>query len=246
MSEVLIVTGSSRGIGAALARAGGKRGFDVCVNYNTNPALAEEVVADIREAGAKAVAVHANMMREEDIVRMFETVDRELGLVTALVNNAGITARRCLVEEVDAASLEACFMTNIAAYFLCGREAIKRMSIRKGGKGGRIVNISSVAALLTNAFTWLHYGASKAAIDTFTRGLALETAPDGIRVNAIRPGMIDTDINPPGRIAAALHEIPMRRAGTLDEVVAAVMWLLSDEASYCTGAILDVAGGRGI
>jgi NAD(P)-dependent dehydrogenase (short-subunit alcohol dehydrogenase family) len=246
MSEVLMVTGASRGIGAALARAGGERGFAVCVNYLTNPAKAEEVVADIRKAGAKAIPVHADMTREDDIVRMFETVDRELGAVTALVNNAGITSRRCLVEEVDAATLEACFKTNIAGYFLCAREAIKRMSVRKGGKGGRIVNISSVAALLTNAFTWLHYGASKAAIDTFTRGLALETAPDGIRVNGVRPGLIDTEINPPGRIAALLDEIPMRRAGTLEEVVAAVMWLLSDEASYCTGAILDVAGGRGI
>jgi NAD(P)-dependent dehydrogenase (short-subunit alcohol dehydrogenase family) len=186
------------------------------------------------------------MMREDDIVRLFEACDAALGPVTALVNNAGVTARRCLVEEVDQASLEACFMTNIAGYFLCAREAIRRMSVRRGGAGGAIVNVSSVASVLTNAFTWIHYAASKSAIDTFTRGLAIEAAPDGIRVNAVRPGVVDTEINPPGRAAEIAPTIPMGRLGAPEEIAEAVMWLLSDQASYCTGAILTASGGRGI
>ena len=241
----MIVTGASRGIGAAIARAGGAAGYAVCVNYNASPDKAEAVVADITAAGGRAVAVQADMAREADIVRLFETCERDLGPVTALVNNAGVTARSCLVEDVDAETLDTCFRINISAYFLCAREAVRRMSTKHGGQGGAIVNISSVAAIITNAFVWLHYGASKGAVDTFTRGLALEVAEQGIRVNGVRPGLTETDINPPGRIESLAAQFPLKRAAQPEEIAEAAIWLLSDKAGYCTGSILNVAGGRG-
>jgi len=223
----------------------GARGYDLCVNYQSSAEKAAEVVADIEKSGARAIAVQADTSREGDVERMFETVDQELGPVVGLVNNAGTTARNCIVEDVDAASLERCFGTNVIGYFLCAREAIRRMATDKGGKGGVIINISSVAAQLTNAFEWLHYGASKAAVDCFTRGLALEVAGQGIRVNGIRPGPVKTEINSPERIERIEKTIPLGRFGEVDEIAEAVLWMMSDKASYCTGSILNVAGGRG-
>lgn len=245
MSGVLIVTGASRGIGAAIARMAGARGYDVCVNYQSSAEQAAEVVADIERAGVRALAVQADTSREAEVERMFDTVDAALGPVTALVNNAGTTARNCMVKDVDAASLERCFGINVIGYFLCAREAIRRMATDQGGAGGVIVNISSVAAQLTNAFEWLHYGASKAAVDCFTRGLALEVAGQGIRVNGIRPGPVKTAINSPERIERIEKTIPLGRFGEADEIAEAVMWMMSDKAAYCTGSILNVSGGRG-
>ena len=219
MSGVLIVTGASRGIGAAIARMAGARGYDVCVNYQSSAEQAAEVVADIERAEVRALAVQADTSREAEVERMFETVDEALGPVTALVNNAGTTARNCMVKDVDASSLERCFGTNVIGYFLCAREAIRRMATDQGGAGGVIVNISSVAAQLTNAFEWLHYGASKAAVDCFTRGLALEVAGQGIRVNGIRPGPVKTAINSPERIERIEKTIPLGRFGEAEALL---------------------------
>ncbi len=244
MAEILMVTGASRGIGAAVARAAAARGYDVCVNYCNSEAAAQAVAADVRQAGQRAVAVQADTGSEADIVRLFETCDRELGTVSALVNNAGVVGGQCLIEDVTEAILARTFAVNISGYFLCAREAIRRMSTRRGGNGGAIVNVSSVAARLANPFLWVHYGASKGAVDTLTTGLALECAEAGIRVNGVRPGIIDTDIHPEGRLESMAPSLPMKRAGSPEEVAAAVLFLLSDQASYSTGASLDVAGGR--
>ncbi len=243
-SKAAIVTGSSRGIGAAVARVLAREGYDVCVNYVRDEAAAERVAGDVRAAGRRAVTVQADTGREADIVRMFEAAEAALGSVDALVNNAGVSGARGLVEEVTAETLDAVFRVNVAGYFLCAREAIRRMSTKHGGRGGRIVNVSSIAADRTGAFEWVHYGASKAAVDTFTRGLALETADQGIRCNSVRPGMVDTDIHWPGRMEAIAPTIPLKRIADPEEVAEAVAWLLSDKASYCTGTHIDVAGGR--
>jgi NAD(P)-dependent dehydrogenase (short-subunit alcohol dehydrogenase family) len=244
MGKVAIVTGSSRGIGAAIAKALAREGFDVCVNYQSDADSAKAVAGAIEQAGRKAVTVRADMGSEQDIVAMFETVDEQLGSVDLLVNNAGITGRRCLIEEIDAETLEAVFRVNIAGYFLCAREAIRRMSTQRGGRGGNIVNVSSVASLLSNAFDWVHYGASKGAIDTLTLGLALETSEHGIRCNGVRPGMVATDINPQDRIDRISPTIPMRRVAEPEEIAEAVVWFASEKASYCTGTTLNVSGGR--
>lgn len=246
MSKVLIVTGASRGIGAGIARMAGARGYDVCVNYQSSADAAGEVVADIERGGQRAIAVQADTSKEDEVVRLFETVADQLGPLSALVNNAGTTGKNCLVEDVDQAALERCFGTNVIGYFLCAREAIRHMSTRKSGQGGDIVNISSVAARLTNAFEWLHYGASKAAVDCFTRGLALEAIDDGIRVNSVRPGPVATAIHSAERIARIEATMPIHRIGEVDEIAEAVMWLMSDKAGFCVGSILDVAGGRGL
>ena len=243
-SKSAIVTGSSRGIGAAVARVLAREGYDVCVNYVRDEAAAGRVADDVRAAGRRAVTVQADTGREADIVRMFEAAEAALGSIDALVNNAGVSGARGLVEEVTAETLDAVFRVNVAGYFLCAREAIRRMSTRHGGRGGRIVNVSSIAADRTGAFEWVHYGASKAAVDTFTRGLALETADHGIRCNSVRPGMVDTDIHWPGRMEAIAPTIPLKRIAAPEEVAEAVAWLLSDKASYCTGTHIDVAGGR--
>lgn len=243
-SKSAIVTGSSRGIGAAIARVLAREGYDVCVNYVRDEAAAGRVADDVRAAGRRAVAVQADTGREADIVRMFEAAEAALGSIDALVNNAGVSGARGLVEEVTAETLDAVFRVNVAGYFLCAREAIRRMSTRRGGRGGRIVNVSSIAADRTGAFEWVHYGASKAAVDTFTRGLALETADQGIRCNSVRPGMVDTEIHWPGRMEAIAPTIPLKRIAAPEEVAEAVAWLLSDKASYCTGTHIDVAGGR--
>lgn len=243
-SKSAIVTGSSRGIGAAIARVLAREGYDVCVNYVRDEAAAGRVADDVRAAGRRAVTVQADTGREADIVRMFEAAEAALGSIDALVNNAGVSGARGLVEEVTAETLDAVFRVNVAGYFLCAREAIRRMSTRRGGRGGRIVNVSSIAADRTGAFEWVHYGASKAAVDTFTRGLALETADHGIRCNSVRPGMVDTEIHWPGRMEAIAPTIPLKRIAAPEEVAEAVAWLLSDKASYCTGTHIDVAGGR--
>ena len=243
-SKSAIVTGSSRGIGAAIARVLAREGYDVCVNYVRDEAAAGRVADDVRAAGRRAVTVQADTGREADIVRMFEAAEAALGSIDALVNNAGVSGARGLVEEVTAETLDAVFRVNVAGYFLCAREAVRRMSTRHGGRGGRIVNVSSIAADRTGAFEWVHYGASKAAVDTFTRGLALETADHGIRCNSVRPGMVDTEIHWPGRMEAIAPTIPLKRIAAPEEVAEAVAWLLSDKASYCTGAHIDVAGGR--
>jgi NAD(P)-dependent dehydrogenase (short-subunit alcohol dehydrogenase family) len=247
-SGVLMVTGGGRGIGAATARLAASRGYAVCVNYQRNREAAEAVAAGIRAAGGRAAAIAGDVSSENDVVQLFRESDRVLGPLAGLVNNAGIVAPMARVEAMDAARLQRMFATNVVGAFLCAREAIRRLSTRHGGKGGAIVNISSGAARLGSPGEWVDYAASKGAIDTMTLGLAKELAGDGIRVNCVRPGFVHTDIHAaggePNRIERLRDSIPMKRGGDPEEVARAVLWLLSDEASYSTGAILDVTGGR--
>jgi NAD(P)-dependent dehydrogenase (short-subunit alcohol dehydrogenase family) len=248
MSRTLVVTGGSRGIGAAIARLAAARGFDVAVNYRSDEAAALAVVADCRAAGARAVAVRGDMAVEDDILAMFRRVDDELGPLAALVNNAGTTGPLRRVVDIDRDSLMGVLALNVAGYVLCAREAVRRMSTARGGAGGAIVNISSRAATLGNPNEWVHYAASKGATDSFTIGLALEVAREGIRVNAIQPGLIATDIHAaagvPDRLERLAPNVPIGRAGEAHEVATLALWLLSDEASYVTGAIVPVSGGR--
>lgn len=248
MDEVLIITGASRGIGAATARIAGRSGYAVCVNYLKNKAAAMQIVEEIKVDGGRALAVGADISREEEVVKLFRTVDDKLGKISALVNNAGILETQMRIEDMDAARLNRVFLTNITGSFLCAREAVKRMSTKNGGKGGAIVNVSSAAARLGSAGEYVDYAASKGAIDTFTRGLAQEVAEEGIRVNAVRPGVIDTDIHAsggePGRVERVKASVPMKRGGSAEEVAKAIMWLLSSESSYTTGSLLEVSGGR--
>ena len=248
MNKILIITGGSRGIGAATARLAAADGYAVCISYLRNKPAADVVVQEIAKAGGKAIAVAADVAVEADVVRLFETVDAQLGRVTALVNNAGILERHMRVEEMDAGRLSRVLAANVIGSFLCAREAVKRMSTRHGGSGGAIVNLSSVASTLGSPNEYVDYAASKGAIDTFTLGLAKEVAAEGIRVNAVRPGVIYTDIHAnggePGRVDRVKSAVPMLRGGQPEEVARAILWLLSDAASYSTGAILDVAGGR--
>ena len=243
-SKILLVTGASRGIGAAIANLAGQKGYDVALSYKANQDAAERIVEGIQKRGQRAIAVQADMGSQADIVRLFEEIDGALGPVDHLVNNASDTVRKCLIEEIDAQTLDKVFRINVAGYFLCAREAIKRMSVKRGGKGGSIVNISSIAALRANAFDWVHYGATKGAIDTFTVGLALEGVEHGIRCNAVRPGPIDTDMNTPEHFKKIEATVPMKRMGSPAEVAQAVLFLLSDESSFCTGSFLNVSGGR--
>jgi NAD(P)-dependent dehydrogenase (short-subunit alcohol dehydrogenase family) len=248
MSGILIVTGGSRGIGAATARLAASRGYAVCVNYRNDRDSAEKVLADVERAGSRAIAVAADVSSEPDVVRLFETVDRSLGRVTALVNNAGTLDRQMRLEQMDAARLTRAFAVNVIGAFLCAREAVRRMSTRHGGSGGAIVNVSSGAARLGAPNEYVDYAACKGAIDTMTVGLAHEVAAEGIRVNAVRPAYIYTEFHAlggePGRVDRVKPFVPMKRGGQPEEVARAILWLLSDEASFSTGAFIDVTGGR--
>jgi NAD(P)-dependent dehydrogenase (short-subunit alcohol dehydrogenase family) len=248
MPGILIVTGGSRGIGAATARMAGERGYRVAVNYSTRAEAARSVVRDIQNAGGRAIAVEADVATAAGVERLFETTDRELGPLTALFNNAGIVHRTAPIEDFEAETLERLWAVNITSQFLCAREAARRMSTKRGGKGGAIVNMSSRASVIGGAGGALAYAASKGAIDTFTRGLAQELGPAGIRVNAVRPGLIETtihdDMGDPGRLTRLLPLVAAGRIGTPEEVAEAVLWLLSPAASYVTGTLLDVGGGR--
>ena len=246
--QVLIVTGGSRGIGAATSRLAARRGFSVCVNYLQQKRPADDLVDELRRGGAAAIAVQADISSEPDVLRLFQTVDRELGRVTALVNNAANLELQTRLESLDRARLERMFATNVIGAFLCAREAVRRMSSRHAGPGGAIVNLSSMAAVYGSPGEYIDYAASKAAVDTLTVGLAREVAEEGIRVNGVRAGHIYTDLHArtgePGRVDRLKPTIPMKRGGKPEEVAAAVLWLLSPEASYVTGAILNVSGGR--
>ena len=244
----MVVTGGGRGIGAATARLAAAGGFAVCVNFLKNRDSADRLVDEIKSSGGTAIAVAADVSSEADVVRLFESVDRSLGRVSALVNNAGIVDLGTRVEKITAARLQRMFAINVTGSFLCAREAIKRMSTRHGGQGGAIVNLSSIAAKLGGPGEYVDYAASKGAIDTFTIGLAKELGGDGIRVNAVRPGIIRTGIHgasgDPGRVERIGATAPLGRPGDAEEVARAILWLVSDAASYTTGAILDVSGGR--
>ena len=248
MGKIILITGASRGIGAATARLAARHGYAVCVNYLTNHSAAERVVQEIVGSGGTAVAVKADVSLEEDVLRLFKTIDETLGPLTALVNNVGIVARQTRVENMDAARVNRVFAVNVTASILCAREAIRRMTTKYGGQGGAIVNVSSVAAKLGSPDEYVDYAAAKAAIDTFTIGLAKEVAQEGIRVNAVRPGVVYTDIHAsggePNRVERVKEYVPMKRGGQPEEIARAILWLLSDEASYSTGTILDVSGGR--
>jgi NAD(P)-dependent dehydrogenase (short-subunit alcohol dehydrogenase family) len=245
---VLLVTGGSRGIGAATARLAGKRGYAVCVNYHQNRAAADAVVRDIEAAGARAAAVQADVSDEADVLRLFETCDTTLGPLRALVNNAGILEMQMRVDAMDTARLHRVFATNVYGPFACARQAVQRLSTRHGGSGGAIVNVSSRASVLGSPGEYVDYAASKGALDTLTIGLAQEVAAEGIRVNAVRAGVIATEIHAsggePNRVERIKNALPMKRGGTVEEVAAAILWLLSDEASFTTGAFIDVSGGK--
>jgi NAD(P)-dependent dehydrogenase (short-subunit alcohol dehydrogenase family) len=255
MQKIALITGGGRGIGAATSLRCAERGYDVAVNYARDSQAAERIVEQVRALGRRALAIGADVSREDEVLRMFDRVDRELGVLCALVNNAGVVDVQSRVDAMSAERFTRMFAINVYGTFLCSREAVKRMSTRQGadaskapGRGGAIVNLSSVAARLGGPGQYVDYAASKGAIDTFTLGLAKEVATEGIRVNAVRPGVIETEIHAsggePGRARALAPQIPMQRPGSADEVAQAIVWLLSDEASYTTGALLDVGGGR--
>ncbi|MCP3867301.1 MAG: SDR family oxidoreductase [Gammaproteobacteria bacterium] len=248
MNRVIIVTGASRGIGAATARLAGSKGYSVCVNYLHNEAAAREIVREIEKAGSSAIQVSADVSSEPDVKRLFHTTRERLGGVDALVNNAAILEHQTRLEDLDASRLSRVFATNVFGSFLCSREAVRRMSTKHGGQGGAIVNVSSGAARSGSPDEYIDYAASKGAVDTLTVGLAREVAREGIRVNAVRPGFIYTDMHAsggePDRVDRIAPSIPLGRGGQSIEVARAILWLLSDEASYTTGSFIDVSGGR--
>jgi NAD(P)-dependent dehydrogenase (short-subunit alcohol dehydrogenase family) len=248
MCPVILVTGGSRGIGAATAELAASRGYAVCVNYLHSEREAAEIVARIHGAGGNAIPVQADVSLEADVLRLFQKIDETLGPITALVNNAGTLEQQSRVESMAADRIERVLRINVLSTFLCSREAVRRMSTARGGHGGAIVNVSSVAARLGAANEYVDYAASKAAVEALTVGLAQEVAAEGIRVNGVRPGFIYTDIHArggePGRVDRVKQFVPMRRGGQAAEVASAILWLLSDEASYSTGTFLDVSGGR--
>ena len=246
--KTVLVTGASRGIGAATALLAAQRGYAVCINYKSNEHAAQSIVSQIKSTGGNAFAVAADIAVESDVIRLFNTCDAELGVLTALVNNAGLLESQMQVAAMNAARLHRVFATNVIGAFLCAREAIKRMSTKHGGNGGAIVNVSSGASRLGSPNEYVDYAASKGAIDTFTIGLSKEVAAEGIRVNAVRPGFIYTDMHAsggePDRVNRVREFVPMKRGGSPHEVAQAIMWLLSQEASYVTGTFIDVAGGK--
>ena len=248
MAKIVLVTGASRGIGAAMARLAGRRGYTVCINYVSGKAKAEEVASDIRQGGAEAFLLQADTADEDAVVRMFETIDREVGPIDALVNNAGIVGPPGPLDGQSGADIRRVLDVNLFGTILCCREAVKRMSTKHGGKGGAIVNLSSVAAREGAPKEWTPYGASKGGVSTFTLGLAREVAGEGVRVNAILPGLIETDMHAGDFASARLERlkpsIPIGRAGAPEECAEAILWLLSDQASYVAGAVLPVTGAR--
>jgi NAD(P)-dependent dehydrogenase (short-subunit alcohol dehydrogenase family) len=247
VEKIVVITGASRGIGAATARLAAQRGYAVCVNYRHNEAAATAVASDAQAAGVRVITVQADVAVEGDVVRLFETCARTLGRPTALVNNAGILDTQMRVEQMDAGRLQRVLATNVIGPFLCAREAVRMMSTARGGSGGAIVNVSSGAARLGSPGEYVDYAASKGALDTMTIGLAREVAADGIRVNAVRAGFIYTDIHASGgepeRVDRVKAFAPLKRGGRPEEVAAAILWLLSDEASFTTGSFIDVTGG---
>ena len=248
MNQSLLITGGSRGIGAAAAVRAAQQGWDVAINYTRDAAAAERVAAQVRAAGRRALVIQADVSDEAQVLAMYTAVDKEFGRLGGLVNNAGVVDMPARVDEMSLQRLMRMFAINLTGSFLCAREAVKRMSTKHGGKGGVIVNLSSAAARLGSPGQYVDYAAAKAGIDTFTLGLAREVATEGIRVNAVRPGIIDTDIHAsgglPDRAKQVAPVVPMQRAGTADEVAQAIVWLLSGASSYTTGAVLDVTGGR--
>ncbi|MBC7200131.1 MAG: SDR family oxidoreductase [Pseudomonas balearica] len=248
MDKVMLITGASRGIGAATAQLAARRGYAVCLNYRQRADAAEQLAQRIRQAGGRAITVAADVADEKQVAALFAAIDREFGRLDVLVNNAGMLERQMRLEEMDAGRLQRVFATNVLGSFLCAREAIKRMSTAHGGRGGAIVNLSSVAARLGAPNEYIDYAAAKAAIDAMTIGLAKEVAAEGIRVNAVRPGVVYTDIHAsggePDRVERVRASVPMARGGQPAEIAEAVLWLASDQASYTSGALLDVAGGR--
>ncbi|UQY45455.1 SDR family oxidoreductase [Erwinia sp. PK3-005] len=247
-NNITLITGGSRGIGRATALLLAQKGHTICINYRSQQARAEEVVALIRQRGGSAIAIAADIADEEQVVAMFQQIDRQLGPLTGLVNNAGILQQQASIEQLDARRIATVFATNVSGSFICAREAVKRMALRHGGQGGAIVNVSSAASRLGAPHEYVDYAASKGAVDTLTTGLALEVAAQGIRVNAVRPGLIYTEMHAdggePGRVDRVKDNLPMKRGGQPEEVAQAIAWLLSDEASYVTGSFLDMAGGR--
>jgi len=245
---ILLVTGGSRGIGAATARLAASRGYDVCVNYRRNKDAASRVVSDVEAAGRRAVAVAADVSVEADVVRLFGSCDRQLGRLDALVNNAAILETQMRLDAMDAARVTRVLATNVVGPFLCAREAVRRMSTKYGGRGGAIVNVSSGASRLGSPNEYVDYAASKGALDTMTTGLAKEVAREGIRVNAVRAGHVYTELHAsggePDRVERVKSLVAMQRGGLPDEIARAILWLLSEEASFTTGAFLDVAGGN--
>ena len=248
MDKVIVITGASRGIGAATARLAAREGYRICINYLSDDEAAQRVLAEVRELGAEAIVVKADVSVEDEIIQLFHRVDTELGPVTALVNNAGTIGQKSRVEEVSEFRLLKLMKTNVVGPILCSKHALQRMSTRHGGQGGSIVNVSSVAARLGSPNEYVDYAASKGALDTFTVGLAKEVAGEGVRVNAVRPGYIFTDFHAlsgdPDRVSKLEPGIPMGRGGQAEEVAEAIIWLLSDKASYSTGSFVDLGGGR--
>ncbi len=244
----MLITGGSRGIGAATALLAVEAGYAVCINYQQNKTAADQLVEQIQDTGGRAIAVQGDVSLEHDVLRLFETVDRQLGPLTALVNNAGILEQQCRVQDMTPERLQRVFAVNVTGSFLCAREAVRRMSTQLGGMGGAIVNVSSGAAKHGAPNEYVDYAASKGAVDTLTMGLAKEVAAEGIRVNAVRPGLIYTDIHAsggePGRVDRLKTLVPLQRGGQPEEVARAILWLLSGHASYVTGVLLDVTGGR--
>ena len=248
MNRVLLITGGSRGIGAATARLAAARGYDVCINYRRNRDAADGVVNEIQAAGARALAVAADVSIEDDVRRLFDACDTSFGRLDALVNNAGILETQMRLDAMDAERISRVLATNVVGPFICAREAVKRMSKKYGGQGGAIVNVSSGAARMGSPGEYIDYAASKGALNSMTLGLSREVAEEGIRVNAVLAGHIYTELHAsggePNRIERVKDQVPMKRGGTADEVARAILWLLSDEASYVTGSLLDVAGGK--